>query len=262
VLKEISQLIEVNAFEESDGSLVVLTADGRPLVEASSSWELVISSDERGFETINWQDRDGNLYDITDRLRGGKLGGWVVARDHYIEGYKEDLNTFVAALIEEVNTLHASGYGITVDPTTGKPYTGIDFFLGSNPFDIEVNPELKKDPFKIATAEDVNGVPGDNRIALAISRLRYKTVLSNNNSTFDSFYQGLVSKVGSDVKQSQSFYEHQQDMLSYLSGFRESVSGVSIDEEMMNLLIQQRAYQASAKVISTVDELMDTLLRM
>lgn len=51
-------------------------------------------------------------------------------------------------------------------------------------------------------------------------------------------------------------------MLTYLDGFRESVSGVSIDEEMMNLLVQQRAYQASAKVITTVNELLDSLLRI
>lgn len=262
VLKQISELIDVNAFEDSDGSLVILTVDGRPLVEASSSWDIVIASDEKGFETLNWQDRDKNLYDITQGLKGGKLGGWIVARDRYVEGYKEDLNTFAKALMSEINKLHSSGYSISKDPNTNQPYTNILFFTGSSVYDMAVNTELKIDPFKIATAQDKNALPGDNRIALSIAELRYKPVLDSMVSTFEGFYQGLISKIGSDVRESQSFYEHQKDMLKYLDGFRESVSGVSIDEEMMNLLIQQRAYQASARVITTVNELMDTLLAM
>jgi flagellar hook-associated protein 1 FlgK len=252
----------VNGFEDSDGSIVVLTAEGRPLVEASSSWELVVASDDKGFETVNWQDRDGNLHDITQRLTGGKLGGWVIARDQYVEAYKEELDTFVKTLMDEINSIHRSGYGLTADPSTGMPYTGLDFFEGDGASDISVNQELKSDPGKIAAAKDKDAVFGDNRNALLISELRSKYVLNDGTSTFDSFYQALVSRVGSDVKQSQSFANHQKDMLEYLNGFRESVSGVSIDEEMMNILVQQRAYQASARVISIVDELLDNLLRI
>lgn len=262
VLKQISELIDVNAFEESDGSLVILTAEGRPLVEAASSWELVVSADANGLETINWQDRNHNLYNLTNSLSGGKLGGWVIARDQYLESYKEDLATFAKTLMEEVNALHAAGYGIAIDPTTNEPYTGLKFFTGTDISSMAVNSELKDNPFKIAAAQEKDALPGDNRNALAIANLRYSYVLDSNNATFDAFYQGLISRVGSDVKQAQNFYTHQVDMLNYLSGFRESVSGVSIDEEMMNLLVQQRAYQASAKLITTVDHLMETLMNI
>jgi len=261
-LTQLAQLINVNGFEDSDGTLVILTTDGKTLVEGSSSWELVVSADESGLETLNWQDRDGNLHDITSRTKGGKLGGWIISRDHYIASYKEDLNTFAITLMNEINKLHRTGYGISIDSNTNEPYTGIDFFTGTNVSNIRVNSELKADPGKIAAATQKDAIPGDNRNALLIGGLRYKFLLNSGTTTFDNFYQSLISRVGSDVKQSQNFYSHQQDMLTYLNGFRESVSGVSIDEEMMNLLVQQRAYQASAKVITTVNDLLDSLLRI
>jgi len=261
-LTQLAQLINVNGFEDSDGTLVILTTDGKTLVEGSSSWELVVGADKNGLETINWQDRDGNLYDITSRTTGGKLGGWIISRDQYIASYKEDLNTFAKTLMDEINKLHRTGYGISIDPNTNEPYTGIDFFTGTNASNISVNSDLKADPGKIAAATAKDAIPGDNRNALNIGALRYNYLLNSGTTTFDNFYQSLISRVGSDVKQSQNFYSHQQDMLTYLDGFRESVSGVSIDEEMMNLLVQQRAYQASAKVITTVNELLDSLLRI
>ncbi len=257
-VKEISELIPVNVFEDGDGNVVILTAAGRPIVEAASSWDLVISIDERGLETVNWQDRNGNLFDLTNYIRQGRLGGYLIARDDFIEKYISDLNTFSKRLMEEVNTLHASGYGISIDPNTGLPYTGLKFFTGTDISTISVNLELFEDPGKIAAAK--SNAYGDNTNALAIANLRYKKTMLNGTITFDGFYQGLVSRIGSDVKQAQSFSAHQNDVLTYLNNFRESESGVSIDEEMMNMLEQQRAYQASAKVINVVDELLEQLL--
>ena len=68
--------------------------------------------------------------------------------------------------------------------------------------------------------------------------------------------------VGNEVLSSNSYYDHQTEMVAYLDNYRESVSGVSLDEEMINLIKFQNAYTAAAKLISTADELMESVLNM
>jgi len=86
--------------------------------------------------------------------------------------------------------------------------------------------------------------------------------MNSNSSTFEDYYNSLVSKVGGNLQSADAYFNHQSDMVVQLENRRESISGVALDEEMINLVKFQTAYDAAAKLITTADELLQTVLNM
>jgi len=254
LLKQLSSMIDINNFEDSDGKVTILVGGGKPLVEATSSWKLSTERNASGLQDIVWINSDGNSGNITDNISGGKLKGWLETRDVIIPEYLERLNELAGSIISRVNALHSGGYGL--DGSTGN-----DFFTGTSASDIAVNSEIVNDVKKIAAAESAGGVPGDNSNAIAIANLQNELAI-HNSATFDSYYNSLVSDVGNEVRKAHVTFEHQSAMITHLDNYRESLSGVSLDEEMINLIKFQHAYEAAAKLIGTVDELLNTVINM
>ena len=154
----------------------------------------------------------------------------------------------------DVNTLHQNGFDL--DGLGGEV-----FFIGTAASDIEVNPNIVGDLDLIAAASDALTVPGDSRQAIEIANLQYQLTMGGTQS-YNDYYSAIVRDVGNEVLKSGASYNHQSDMMAQLENQRESVSGVSLDEEMINLLKFQNAYAAAAKLITTADEMMQTILQM
>ena len=107
-----------------------------------------------------------------------------------------------------------------------------------------------------------SGAPGDNSIALSIAGMQNELLMENGSATIGDFYAGLVSEVGV-VRQNATFRHNQeQASLEQLQNQRESISGVSLDEEMTNLIQYQQAYDAAARLVATVSQMMDTVLNL
>ena len=154
-----------------------------------------------------------------------------------------------------LNYYHRLGYGL--DDSTGN-----DFFSGTLAGnDFGVNSDVSGDSSKIAAAT-ATGAPGDNSNAVRIAELQNALMMNSNTSTFDNFYNSMVSDVGNKVNQSIMGYDHHSAMVSHLENYRESISGVSLDEEMVNLVQFQLGYDAAAKLISVTDEMLQTLINM
>jgi flagellar hook-associated protein 1 FlgK len=252
LVKELAGIIDITASEQSNGSVNIALGDGNMLVEGFTSNGLSTLTNTSGFCDVVWD--SAPTVSINSSISGGNLKGWLEVRDVTIPGYKDDLETLVNGMTAEVNGLHANGYG--VDGSTGN-----DFFSGSLAGgDLGVAAAISADVNKIAASATAAGVPGDNSNAIAIANLQYSLTMSSNTATFDDFYNATVSGVGFDVQKATSRYNHQDSMVSYLEDYRESVSGVSLDEEMINMLQFETAYEAAAKLISTVDEMLQTLM--
>lgn len=103
---------------------------------------------------------------------------------------------------------------------------------------------------------------GDNRNAINITDIRDQKILENNSLTLDSFYNILTSEVGSKVNETSRGAEHQNYMVAQYEERRSSISGVSIDEEMISLIKYQQSYAVSAKLISTLDQMLDILVSL
>ncbi|MDH3882644.1 MAG: flagellar hook-associated protein FlgK [Desulfobacterales bacterium] len=256
VLKELSELIDINAFEDTNGNVSVLIADGRPLVTGGSLWQLSTEPNASGLQDVVWIDNVGNPVNINNDISGGKLKGWIETRDVLIPDYRNRLDSLARTLTTEVNNLHQNGFALNQS-------AGLVFFDGTGrAADIEVNANIVANLDLIAAAADALTVPGDNRNAIEITNLQHQLLMSGNTATFNEYYSSLVRDVGNEVLKSESYYTHQSDMVAQLDNYRESVSGVSLDEEMINLIKFQNAYAAAAKMISTADEMIQTVLQM
>jgi flagellar hook-associated protein 1 len=252
LVKELSNLIDVQSFEDGDGYMHIYTANGKTLVDRTYSWDLETSDNGSGYLGVYWVDSQGVQDEITTTISGGKLKGWIEARDTIVPDYLNRLDTLSSEIISQVNTQHRLGYSL--DGTT----TNQDFFAGTTANDMAVDSAIEADVNLIAAASTAASAPGDETNALAIVSLQYGLFVSG--STFDDYYGSIISDVGSNVVQSTTYYDHQETMLSTLENHREEVSGVSLDIEMVNLVQFQSAYQAAAKIINTVDEMLDSLM--
>jgi flagellar hook-associated protein 1 FlgK len=185
-------------------------------------------------------------------ITGGEIHGIIVARDQHVTGVLNALNDMASTLITAVNAQHQAGYGL-------NNATGLAFFTGTNAMDIAINPTVKNNPENLATS-DAPDQPGNANVALAIAGVQMQPLMGGGTSTIDDDYRAVVAGLGSASQQASLLADNQDLVTSHLDTARQAVSGVSIDEEMTNLMKAQHAYGASARVISTVDEMLDTLI--
>ncbi|MEA3422390.1 MAG: flagellar hook-associated protein FlgK [Bacillota bacterium] len=213
--------------------------------------------------------------DITAaNLTEGELAGQMESIDS-VHKYEDQLDNLAKSLAMSINTIHSDG--------------GIDFFTSSdgneiNAKNITVNQDILGDVSLVNTGATPTSSEGDGSRALAIAQLRngnypindiddFQTYIDDNydpiamtlnsdtsGTTFDGYYKDVVAKVGIDAQAAQRGLENQGNLILQLEQRRESISGVSIDEEVANLVQLQTAYQANAKVMSTVTLMLDTLI--
>jgi len=135
-----------------------------------------------------------------------------------------------------------------------------------------VSREIIEDVDKIAAAKgnDVGGTGdynrtngiGDGNNALAIASLKHKTAMVDSKTTFNEFYTALIARIGSQGEETKDRIENQTTLLKNLENMRQSVSGINLDEEMSNMVAFQHGYNASARVISTMDKMLETIIRL
>ena len=259
VLKELSELIDISSFEDANGGTTVSVGSGQVLVEGTHTYNLSTQPDASGHRDITWIDSSGNSVIISDDISKGKLKGWLDARDVDINDSLNKLDTLAQDLMAAVNPLHANGYGL--DNINGRDFFTIEATAATTAAGIQVNSLITGDTNRIAAAEGADK-PGDNRNAIAIAKLQDMPTMNGSTVTFGAYYDSMVSDAGLAVQQATSYYDHQSQMVLQVENYRESISGVSIDEETVNLIKYQNAYQAAAKLIKTADEMMETILSM
>jgi flagellar hook-associated protein 1 FlgK len=250
---DLSKLININSYEDGDGYLSVDVGNGKPLVQGTATWDL-LSADNGGVQDVFWKGSDGTNVDITANITGGELKGWISSRDDHLDDYLTQLDTLANTLRTSVNGAHNAGFDL-------NGTNGLDFFTGSGAADLGVNAAIVADTDLIAAAGLGEGLPGGNGAAITLANLQNSAVMPGS-STFDDYYNALVGQVGADVQDANFNSTHQQSMVQGLENYRQQVSGVSLDEEMVNLIKFQHAYDAAARLITTADEMMDTIMAM
>jgi flagellar hook-associated protein 1 FlgK len=250
-LKELSKLVDIRTFEKDDGMVSISVGEGgQPLVTDTAV--------AGGGEPLKLDPASGAIVDAAGNpvaVAGGKLKGLIDTRDTDVKGYIADLDALAGTLIDRVNAEHRNGTGL-------NGAAGVDFFSGSSAADMDVNPDLVDDVNLIAAAGPGENVPGGNSNAVTIADLQNELAMNGGRSTFDEFYSALVGTVGGAAQSAARGAAHQSEMMRQLETYRESISGVSMDEEMINLVQFQNAYQAASKLITVADELLDTVINM
>lgn len=145
---------------------------------------------------------------------------------------------------------------------TGAPAAGDVFSVGAHKDAAQHFGVALTDPDKIAASNTLAGVPGDNTNALALVDLHTSRLSSLGNQTFNDYQGVTIGNVGNIARESEASFNATTVEMNQIQSLRESVSGVSLDEELANLLSFQRSFEASARMITVVDELFQTVLAM
>lgn len=205
----------------------------------------------------------------------GKLKGLIESYGYIdangkVKGYypemMEKLNKLAYAFANEFNAIHQQGYGLE---KTNR--AGVFFDLsGSKDYNyaqiIRVHDEIIKDPTNIAAAKNGGDNSGDNEIAFELADLKskdfsnYSSLPDDMSGTFDFYYAAMIGELGVAAQSANTNMENVQVLVDSVEYNRQSVSGVSLDEELTNMITFQHAYNASARMITVIDEMLDKII--
>jgi flagellar hook-associated protein 1 FlgK len=239
---QIAQLNEQIKLSEQAGQPPNDMLDRRDLLldKLSALANVTVTQQANGEDTVSFGDAAKPLVEGTTvnwpqtltAAAGGQLGALLALNGPAggLTGFQNELDAVAASVAASVNELH----------------TATPFFTGTTAGTLAV--AVKASEVETSTTE----APGGNDIALAIAALR--------GGTADQGYSGLIGSVGSKVQGAKNEQANLQTTLTAIGNQRQSVSGVSLDEEMTNLITFQRGYQASARTLTTMDEMLETLI--
>jgi flagellar hook-associated protein 1 FlgK len=186
---------------------------------------------------------------------GGQVGAMLTVENTDLPNAQNGLNTLASSIITDVNNAHAAGWS----PPAG---TGVDFFDASpanaTAQNMQLSATVAADPSTIATGSTPNAA-GDNSVALAIAGLQDFSPTAPGNS-FSGDYSTIVTNVANAKNSSDSSSTVYQTLQQQADTQRQSVSGVNTDEELTNMISQQQAYVAAAKLVETIQAMSTALL--
>jgi len=188
---------------------------------------------------------------VTLAINGGSLGGNLSARDGVIQKLRDDIKTTATSLASAVNAAYnptgATGDFFRVPPTSGP---------------IQLDPKMTASNLKTSDT----GNSGANELALAVANLALKKFSTGSGDLIDGsiggFYNKIVSGFGETIVGNEAKLGDQKIVADMIARQRDSVSGVSLDEEVTDLMKFQRAYQASSRVISVIDTMLESLINI
>jgi flagellar hook-associated protein 1 FlgK len=246
-LEQLSGYAGVQALRQNDGSITLLLGGQTPLVVGRTQYK--ISADITSGPTAVIRDSSGA--DVTSLVSGGNLGGSLEALNQSIPSYQNGLNQLAQGIADSVNS--ALSAGVDLNGNAGVPLFTYNSSGAASSLAV-----TGIGPGELAAASP--GAAGGNGNALALSALGNSPIL--NGFTFTTFYGNLSATVGRDVANAKDNQSVQTQLLAQAKAHRTSLSGVSLDEEAVRLVEFQRAYQATAKLVSILDQLSQDTINM
>ena len=264
LVNKLAGLIGVTARDGEYGS-VDISIGGTALVHGDRAETLQVAElpvspptpgdqpSQAGWSTVQIQwSRDGYPAAVTS----GEVAGVLKTVNDVLPRYQADVDSMAAQLATQVNTVHTTGFGLDgvgsrvffSAPTAGPPYIN----AAAN---LRLDPGMAGHPERIA----ISGVatPLGN---LDVSVGQQLSALQDSPSGIDATYQSFVGRLGVESQSVQRRSQIQDAVTEQVDSSRKSVSGVNIDEEMISLTQTQHAYSAAARLMTTIDSMIDTLI--
>lgn len=248
LIRGLSGLIDLSVIRSDGNGLTLTTTSGTALVAGERSFDIQTQMDVSGVLHIFSQGSD-----ITGTLSGGQLAGLLAVRDQKIPSLLADLDTLASGLATALNAAHHSGFDLNGN-------AGGDLF---NPPPIGPGAASSltvaiSDPALLAASSD--GSPGSNGNLATLAAVNSQTVVAGRTPT--EFYANLVFKVGNEVSNGLAELNASTLILQQLQDQRGSISGVSLDEEAAQIIQYQHAFAAAARVVSTVNDMLDVAVNL
>ncbi|MBS1842355.1 MAG: flagellar hook-associated protein FlgK [Acidobacteria bacterium] len=248
LLNQLSNLVGISEINAGNGSMTITTSSGAPLVVAGESFQLATQTNASGLQDVFSQ---GN--NITAQITGGQLAGQLQVRDQEIPSIQNSLDTLAFNLSSAINTQHKAGFNLNGNQG-GNLFNPLGGVTGSaNQLSVAIT-----DPKLIAASAD--GTAGDNSNANALLALQNQNIITGQTPL--DFYGNLVFKIGNDVGNTLSNQQAGTQVLNQIQNLQGGVSNVDINEESANLIRFQNAYEASARVVTVINSLLDATISM
>jgi len=249
LVDRLSGMLSVRVLNREDGTIAVMGGDTL-LVDGVNAQTLVLRGLGGGGYGIGLENGTGTI-----DPKAGSLKALSDLTSTVLPGARNQLDTFVQAIVTEVNAIHQTGY-------TLAGVTNTDFFdpAGLTAGTIRLADAIEASGDNIA-AGGTND-PGDNTVALQLAGLGSVPIGSLGGRSLVDYYADFASSIGVNGQNAERDSDIYQAMVDQADTQRSSMSGVSIDEEMVNLIAQQEAYAAAARLIQVADEAIQTLLEM
>lgn len=250
LVQQLSEKVDVRELD-SNGNYQLTIGANRPLVYNSAATHLETRIGAGGFTEI----RIG-IEDVTAEITSGRIGARLELRDQTIPQYLDALNQLAYELVENVNSIHSGAYDL--DGNTGNAFFETLTSANGAAAAIALDAGVSGDPRKVATSEEANGT--GNEAAIEMGNLMNARVFSGGSIIEQ--YRSLIYSLGSDTANADLGAKQHEALLNQLENRRQQVSGVSIDEETVKILQFQRSFEASARVVQAIDELLQLTLSL
>ena len=281
-LKNLSEHFKIHTYTDEKGRYVITAQGIGTLVTGLHIQELAVVSKNKANSSNNMNGsvevvlKDRPSQSITDKFQGGTLASIIKVRNEDLKKLQEDMDGIAFQFTTSVNSIHRQGFvnrPITIGPD-GTPAkmdakgltTGLDFF--TQPINkegaaglIDLSDAVKADLGNISAALSPNA-PGDNRVAIAISKLQHERIAGEESVTLEEKYLQTIGSIGLETGKARLDAEQSNGLLAQANSIRERLTGVSIDEETANMVRFQHAYEASAKMMQAADEMFKTILEL
>ena len=253
-LANLGELIEISSIEDATGQLTVFAGRGHVLVDKEQTYQLVGVPDlsNNGLLDVRYDAGAGPTTSLASVIQSGRLKGLLGVRDQTIPSLRASLDTLASEIVTQVNQQHRLGFGL--DGSTNQ-----DFFAptGTTASTIAVSLANVR---QIAASSTAVGVPGNSANALALAGLKNTDFASLGTVSFQEYYSTIAGNFGSIAQGVDGNLRAQKVLHDQLTAQRASISGVSMDEELANLLQYQRSFQAASRMIVVADEMFQTIL--
>jgi flagellar hook-associated protein 1 FlgK len=248
-LQNLAQLTDITTTANSNGTINV-SIGGQTLVSGDKVLDTLQTYDPGNGQLLVETATGGTPL----TLGGGSMQGTIDARDGTLATLQAGINNVANTLITQFNGTYSAGYSLTGT-------TGDGFFTGTGAADIGVNPILANDPEAFQASGSATNT-GDGSVALQLAQLSNTALSSLNRQTFEGSMNEIVGNFGDAAQNANEQVSNQSAVMNLLSSQQSSVSGVSVDEEMTHLLTYQQAYEASAELVTTVNQMLGDTLAM
>lgn len=255
LIRDLAASVGARSIEAASGEVTVFAA-GTALVIGSSASTLSVDVQSNGDLSVRAVRSGGSALDVTSKVDGGRLGGYLGVRDTDVPELMSSLDSFAFDLATAVNAVHQTGVGI--DGVSGRNLFSVGGPAGAAA-SLAVDAALASSPDAVAAAATAGSLPGGGDIAVAIAQLLDKPLAGG--ATPGMTLARLASDLGARRMAAERDVELRADTVAQAEATYSSSSGVSIDEEMVKLTQLQRAFEASTRVLRTADQLLEGLLR-
>jgi flagellar hook-associated protein 1 len=255
LLLGLSELVDIRTIPDVKGSIIV-QASGGTLVDGVDTRKLDVALADDGSLKLTLA-RDGDTpTEVTQFLTGGRLAGLKDARDVDLFDVSDRFDKLIFDVASAVNAQHAAGFG--KDGGSGRNLFDVPAVTLGSARAIRVSAAVADNPDAVAASSDIGSLPGGMDNAVALANL-WDNTLSGGRTAAET-YGDIVGSIGQRKAAIAQAVDTQNAIKEQVQAMRESVSGVSLDEEMVSLTKYQRAYEAAGRVLSTADELLQDLI--